>query len=93
LHISCARTASAYLLHAAIEAMRELIGGVLSAIMIAIGCKMGHTPRMVEAMSAKIVTVQEAEGHLLELIALVEKGEEIIIAHSNQPKGKLVPMI
>jgi hypothetical protein len=48
LHISCAGTASVDLLHAAIKAMQELIGRVPSAIMIAIGCQMGHTPRMVE---------------------------------------------
>jgi hypothetical protein len=40
LHISYAGPASADLLHLAIEAMRELIGG-LSAIMMAIGCKSG----------------------------------------------------
>ena len=43
-------------------------------------------------MSTKIVTVQEAEGHLLELIDLAEKGEEVIIAHDDQPKVKLVPI-
>jgi antitoxin (DNA-binding transcriptional repressor) of toxin-antitoxin stability system len=52
---------------------------------------MGHTPRMVEAMSTKIVTVQEAEGHLLVLIALVEKGGEGMITHDDQSKVKLVP--
>ena len=54
---------------------------------------MGHTPRMVEAMSTKIVTVQEAEGHFLGQIPLVEKGEEVTITHDDQPKVKLVPMI
>jgi hypothetical protein len=48
LRISCAGTASVDLLHAAIKAMQELIGRVLSATMIAIGCQMGNTPRMVE---------------------------------------------
>ena len=44
-------------------------------------------------MSTKIVTVQEAEGHLLELIALVEQGEEVVITHDDQPKVKLVPLV
>jgi antitoxin (DNA-binding transcriptional repressor) of toxin-antitoxin stability system len=48
---------------------------------------------MVESMSTKIVTVQEAEGHLLELIALVEQGEEVVITHDDQPKVKLVPLV
>ena len=43
-------------------------------------------------MAPKIVTVQEAAGHLLELIDLAEKGEEVVIAHDNQPKVKLVPI-
>jgi hypothetical protein len=48
LQISCTGTASVDLLHAAIKAMQEVIGRVLSVTMIAIGCQMGHTPRMVE---------------------------------------------
>jgi antitoxin (DNA-binding transcriptional repressor) of toxin-antitoxin stability system len=44
-------------------------------------------------MTTKIVTVQEAEGHLLELIGLVEQGEEVVIAHNDQPKVKLVPLV
>jgi antitoxin (DNA-binding transcriptional repressor) of toxin-antitoxin stability system len=47
---------------------------------------------MVGTMSTKIVTVQEAAGHLLELIGLVEKGEEVVITHDDQPKVKLVPI-
>ena len=47
---------------------------------------------MVEMMSPKIVTVEEAEARLLELIGLVEQGEEVVIAHENQPKAKLVPV-
>ena len=43
-------------------------------------------------MAPKIVTVQEAEGHLLELIRLVENGTEVVIAYENQPKAKLVPL-
>ena len=49
--------------------------------------------QMVGTMSTKIVTVQEAEGHLLELIGLVEKGEEVVITHDDQPKVKLVPIV
>jgi antitoxin (DNA-binding transcriptional repressor) of toxin-antitoxin stability system len=48
---------------------------------------------MVESMSTKIVTVQEAEGHLLELIGLVEQGEEVVITYDDQPKVKLVPIV
>jgi antitoxin (DNA-binding transcriptional repressor) of toxin-antitoxin stability system len=48
---------------------------------------------MVESMSTKIVTVQEAEGHLLELIRLVEQGEEVVITCDDQPKVKLVPLV
>ena len=48
---------------------------------------------MVGSMSTKIVTVQEAEGHLLELIALVEQGEEVVITHDDQLKVKLVPLV
>ena len=54
---------------------------------------MGHVSEMVGTMSTKIVTVQEAEGHLLELIALVEQGEEVVITHNDQPKVKLVALV
>jgi antitoxin (DNA-binding transcriptional repressor) of toxin-antitoxin stability system len=47
---------------------------------------------MVEMMSPKIVTVEEAEARLLELIGLAEQGEEVVIAHGDQPKVKLVPV-
>lgn len=43
-------------------------------------------------MSPKIVTVEEAESRLLELIGLAERGEDIVIAHEDQPKVKLVPI-
>jgi antitoxin (DNA-binding transcriptional repressor) of toxin-antitoxin stability system len=46
----------------------------------------------VKSMAPKIVTVQEAAGHLLELIALVEQGQEVVIVHDDQPKVKLVPV-
>jgi antitoxin (DNA-binding transcriptional repressor) of toxin-antitoxin stability system len=45
-----------------------------------------------ERMAPKIVTVQEAAGHLRELIALAEQGEEVVIAYDDQPKVKLVPI-
>jgi antitoxin (DNA-binding transcriptional repressor) of toxin-antitoxin stability system len=48
---------------------------------------------MVESMSTKIVTVQEAEARLLELIALVEQGEEVVITYDDRPKVKLVPLV
>ena len=44
-------------------------------------------------MATKTVTVQEAEGHLLELIGLAEQGEEVVITHNDQPKVKLVPLV
>jgi antitoxin (DNA-binding transcriptional repressor) of toxin-antitoxin stability system len=47
---------------------------------------------MVGMMSSTIVTVEEAEARLLELIGLAEQGEDIVIAHENQPKVKLVPI-
>ncbi len=47
---------------------------------------------MVEIMSPKIVTVEEAGARLLELIGLAEQGEEVVIAYEDQPKVKLVPI-
>ena len=43
-------------------------------------------------MATKIVTVQEAEGHLLELIGLAEQGEEVVIAKAGRPVARLVPL-
>jgi prevent-host-death family protein len=54
---------------------------------------MGHMSELVQSMSTKIVTLQEAEGHLLELITLAEQGEEVVITHNDQPKAKLVPLV
>jgi antitoxin (DNA-binding transcriptional repressor) of toxin-antitoxin stability system len=54
---------------------------------------MGHVSEMVGTMSTKIVSVQEAEGRLLELIGLAEQGEEVVITHDDQPKVKLVPIV
>ncbi len=47
---------------------------------------------MVAIMAPKIVTVEEAEARLLELIGLAEQGEEVVIAQGDQPKVKLVPV-
>lgn len=44
-------------------------------------------------MPTKIVTVEEAVGHLFELIGLVEQGEEVVITYDDQPKVKLVPIV
>ena len=44
-------------------------------------------------MATKIVTVQEVESHLLELIGLTEKGEEEVIVHNGQLKVQLVPLV
>ena len=42
-------------------------------------------------MSPTIVTVEEAEARLRELIGLAAQGEEVVISSENQPKVKLVP--
>ena len=54
---------------------------------------MGHVSAMVGTISTKIVTVQEADGYLLELIGLVEQGEEVVITYDDQSKVKLVPIV
>jgi antitoxin (DNA-binding transcriptional repressor) of toxin-antitoxin stability system len=43
-------------------------------------------------MASKLVSVEEAAARLLELISLAEQGEEVVIAHEDQPKVKLVPI-
>jgi antitoxin (DNA-binding transcriptional repressor) of toxin-antitoxin stability system len=58
-----------------------------------LGAEIGYASGTVETMPTKIVTVQEAEGHLLELIGLVEQGEEVVITYDDQPKVKLVPIV
>jgi len=40
-------------------------------------------------MAAKTVTIEEAQTHLPELIALVEQGTEVIIAKGKEPLAKL----
>jgi antitoxin (DNA-binding transcriptional repressor) of toxin-antitoxin stability system len=47
---------------------------------------------MVEMMSPKIVTVEEAEACLRALIGLAAQGEEVVIADGEQLQVKLVPM-
>lgn len=40
-------------------------------------------------MSSTMVSVEEAEARLLELIGLAEQGEDIVITHQDQPKVRL----
>ncbi len=41
---------------------------------------------------AAVVKVAEAKAHLSELLAKVERGEEIVIARGDQPIARLVPL-
>ncbi len=41
-------------------------------------------------MSTQRISIDEAEGHLAELIERVQKGEKIVIGQKNQPQVKLV---
>lgn len=43
-------------------------------------------------MVAKTVTIEEAESHLSELLALVKQGKEVIIAKGTEPLAKLAPI-
>ncbi len=43
-------------------------------------------------MAAKTVTIEEAQIHLSELLALVEEGKEVIIAKGKKPLAKLAPL-
>jgi antitoxin (DNA-binding transcriptional repressor) of toxin-antitoxin stability system len=43
-------------------------------------------------MSIRIVSVQEAEKRLAELIGLAQQGDEIVIARNDQASAKLVPI-
>lgn len=43
-------------------------------------------------MAAKTVTIEEAQTHLPEIIALVEQGKEVIIAKGKEPLAKLIPL-
>jgi antitoxin (DNA-binding transcriptional repressor) of toxin-antitoxin stability system len=45
-----------------------------------------------EMMAAKIVTVEEAETCLRELIGLAEQGAEVVITQGAAPKVKLAPV-
>lgn len=41
-------------------------------------------------MSTHTINIDDAEGHLAELIELVQKGEDVVICQKNQPLIKLV---
>jgi prevent-host-death family protein len=41
----------------------------------------------------KYVNIHEAKTHLSQLLARVEKGEEIIIARDNKPIVRMVPQL
>ncbi len=41
-------------------------------------------------MSTHTISINDAEGHLAELIDLVQKGDEVVISQKNQPSIKLV---
>lgn len=40
----------------------------------------------------KIIEISQAEGHLQELLASVNPGDEIILAVNQQPVGRLTPI-
>ena len=46
--------------------------------------------RMRITTSVHSVSLQEAEGHLAELIKLADQGEEVVITHKNGTKVRLV---
>ncbi len=41
---------------------------------------------------SKNVTIEEADGHLGDLIKLAEQGEDVVIVQNSQPKARLVPV-
>lgn len=43
-------------------------------------------------MAAKTVTIEEAQGHLDELIEKANAGDEVIFAKGGEPVAKLVPL-
>lgn len=43
-------------------------------------------------MAAKTVTIEEAEGHLSELIESANAGDEVILAKGGEPVAKLVAL-
>ena len=43
-------------------------------------------------MAAKTVTIEEAEGHLDELIEKANAGDEVILAKGGEPVAKLVAL-
>jgi len=43
-------------------------------------------------MTAKTVTIEEAQTHLSDLLTLIAQGEEVIIAKGKEPVAKLIPL-
>ncbi len=43
-------------------------------------------------MSTRTISVQQAEGQLLELLRLVEQGVDVVLAYGDQLKVRLVPV-
>ncbi len=43
-------------------------------------------------MTAKTVTIEEAQTHLSDLLILISEGKEVIIAKGKVPVAKLIPL-
>lgn len=43
-------------------------------------------------MTVKNVTLEEANGHLPELLHQIKPGDEIVITEKDQPTAKLIPI-
>lgn len=43
-------------------------------------------------MAAKTVTIEEAEGHLGELIEKIDEGDEVVISKGDRPVAKLIAL-
>ena len=43
-------------------------------------------------MTAKTVTIEEAQTHLSDLLILISQGKEVIIAKGKEPVAKLIPL-
>ncbi len=43
-------------------------------------------------MAVKTVTIEEAQTHLPELLALVGQGKEVVITKGKEPLAKLTPL-
>jgi prevent-host-death family protein len=44
-------------------------------------------------MAIKNITLEEADGHLSELVRQIKPGDEIVITENDQPKVKLTPVV